>query len=83
MEEFEEYCNHKNIDNERLHNHPCKIGFFGPSGTFTEEAASTIGDNLIPFDSILEVLDAVEKGEIDIGVVPIENSIEGPGSSCP
>ena len=26
----------------------------------------------------MEVLDAVEKGKIDIGVVPIENSIEGP-----
>lgn len=54
------------------------IGYFGPTGTFTEEAASKVGDNLIGFSSILDVLDAVENGEVDVGVVPIENSIEGP-----
>lgn len=54
------------------------IGFFGPSGTFTEEAAFRIGDKLTSFDSILGVLDAVKKGDVDLGVVPIENSIEGP-----
>lgn len=54
------------------------IGFFGPSGTFTEEAASHVGEKLVGFDSILDVLDAVKKGEVDLGVVPIENSIEGP-----
>ena len=75
MEESVEYPNKKNrFDNKQFHNYTGKIGFFGPSGSFTEEAASTIGDDLIPFDSILEVLDAVEKGEINIGVVPIENS---------
>ena len=30
------------------------------------------------YDSILDVLDAVETGVVDVGVVPIENSIEGP-----
>lgn len=79
MEESVEYSNKKNrFDNKQFHNYTGKIGFLGPSGSFTEEAASTIGDDLISFDSILEVLDAVEKGEINIGVVPIENSIEGP-----
>ena len=33
-----------------------RIGFFGPSGTFTEEAASLVGEDLIAFDSILDVL---------------------------
>ncbi len=60
------------------HNFKGRIGFFGPSGTFTEEAASLIGDDLIAFDSILDILEAVEKGEVNVGVVPIENSIEGP-----
>jgi prephenate dehydratase len=55
-----------------------KIGFFGPAGTFTEEAASLVGDDLVGFDSILEVLDAVKMDYVDVGVVPIENSIEGP-----
>jgi prephenate dehydratase len=65
---------------ETMHDHNFKgrIGFFGPSGTFTEEAASLIGDDLIAFDSILDILEAVEKGEVNVGVVPIENSIEGP-----
>jgi prephenate dehydratase len=60
------------------YNFKCRIGFFGPSGSFTEEAASIIGDDLIPFDSIHDVLNAVENGDVNIGVVPIENSIEGP-----
>lgn len=55
-----------------------KIGFFGPPGTFTEEAASSVGEDLIAYDSIMDVLDAVNEGKVDYGVVPIENSIEGP-----
>ena len=55
-----------------------RIGFLGPSGTFTEEAASLVGEDLIAFDSIVDVLNAVQKEEVDVGVVPIENSIEGP-----
>lgn len=55
-----------------------KIGFFGPSGSYTEEAASRVGEDLIAFDSILDVLDAVNENKVDFGVVPIENSIEGP-----
>jgi len=54
-----------------------KIGFFGPAGTFTEEAASTLGGKLVPYDTIPEVFQAVHVREVDIGVVPIENSIEG------
>ncbi len=56
----------------------CRIGFLGPSGTYAEEAASKIEGKLVPFSSIMEVLDAVKNNNIDIGVVPIENSIEGP-----
>lgn len=49
-----------------------KIGFLGPAGTFTEEAAALVGDNLIGFNSILKVLDAVENNNVDIGVVPMK-----------
>lgn len=55
-----------------------KIGFFGPSGSYTEEAASSVGEDLIAFNTILDVLDAVNENKVDYGVVPIENSIEGP-----
>jgi prephenate dehydratase len=54
------------------------IGFLGPSGSYAEEAASKINGKLIAFDSIMEVIDAVDQEIIDMGVVPIENSIEGP-----
>jgi prephenate dehydratase len=53
------------------------IGFLGPAGTFTEEAASKISGKLRSFDSIVEVLEAVKAQEVDVGVVPIENSVEG------
>ncbi len=54
-----------------------KIGFFGPSGSFTEEAALTLEGELVAFYTIPEVFDAVSQDKVDIGVVPIENSIEG------
>ncbi len=54
------------------------VAYFGPAGTFTEEAASRLKGDLIAFDSIIEVLEAVKTGKAQKGVVPIENSIEGP-----
>lgn len=63
---------------EKLKTSKIKVGFLGPSGTYAEEAASTIDGELIAFNSIMEVMEAVSKKELDLGVVPIENSIEGP-----
>ena len=59
-----------------------RIGFFGPFGTFTEQALRTQvdlvdGAELVPYRSVPDVLDAVDAGEVDLGFVPIENSIEG------
>jgi len=72
----------KKKDNNSLkdENNPSKniVAYFGPSGTFTEEAASRLNGELIAFDSIIEVLEAVKTGKAQKGVVPIENSIEGP-----
>ena len=57
------------------------VAFFGPSGTFTEEALLSQPDlaavERAPLGSIPDVLAAVERGDHDLGVVPIENSIEG------
>ncbi len=57
------------------------VAFFGPSGTFTEEALLTQSDlsaaALSPRSSIDEVLEAVASGEVDRGFVPLENAIEG------
>ena len=57
-----------------------RVGFLGPVGTFTHEALLALGEgegNLVPLSSITDVLDAVASGSIDLGVVPIENGIEG------
>ena len=60
---------------------PARIGFFGPFGTFTEQALRTQADlasgELVAYRSVPDVLDAVAAGEVDCGFVPIENSIEG------
>lgn len=37
-----------------------------------------MGDNLVPYCNIPAVLESVDNGEASYGVVPIENSIEGP-----
>jgi prephenate dehydratase len=58
-----------------------RVGYFGPSGTFTQQALLTLDDlrdaEHIAFRTVPDVLDAVEAGTIDLGFVPIENSIEG------
>lgn len=58
-----------------------RVGFFGPFGTFTEQALRTQPDlvtgELIDYPSVPDVLDAVVEATVDVGVVPIENSIEG------
>ena len=58
-----------------------RIAFLGPEGTFTEQALLTQSDlaseELVPLPTILDVLAAVDAGEVDYGFVGIENSIEG------
>ncbi len=54
------------------------ISFLGPKGTFTHQAANILGDDLVPYCTIPAVMESVANGETDFGVVPIENSIEGP-----
>ena len=60
---------------------PRTIGYFGPAGTFTEQALLTQPDLAAlarsPYRTVPDVLEAVESGEVDLGFVPIENSIEG------
>jgi len=58
-----------------------KLGYLGPSGTFSEQAAFIVNDKynfeLRKYRTIWEVLESVDKSDIDIGIVPIENSTEG------
>ncbi len=58
-----------------------RVGFLGPLGTFTEQAVRSQADlrdaEHVAYRTVPDVLDAVRDGEVDLGLVPIENSIEG------
>jgi prephenate dehydratase len=58
-----------------------RIGFLGPLGTFTEQALKAQHDlaqgEFVLFRTMPDVLDAVDAGEVDLGFIAIENSIEG------
>lgn len=56
------------------------LGYLGPNGTFSHQAAmewSEGKEEIKEFSTIYSVILAVEKGEIDRAIVPIENSIDG------
>ena len=58
-----------------------KLGFLGPCGTFSEEAAliysRTRGRQLRECTTITEVMEGVANGALEEGIVPLENSLEG------
>ena len=58
-----------------------RVAFLGPAGTFTEQVlhreADLASGHLVPLGSMADVLFAVQEGDADLGVVPIENAIEG------
>jgi prephenate dehydratase len=58
-----------------------RLGYLGPPGTFSEEAVRASGHadgaELVPFGSIFDTVMAVEAGEIDRALVPIENAVGG------
>jgi len=57
------------------------VAYFGPAGTFTEEALLSQADlaaaERVAYAAVPDVVAAVERGDADGGVVPIENMIEG------
>lgn len=60
--------------------HPLKIAFLGPGGTFTHTAClKHFGSSAeyVSKKSISDVFDEVEREKADFGVVPVENSNEG------
>lgn len=58
-----------------------RVGFLGPVGTFTEQAMLAEADlaaaEHVPYPLMTDVLFAVRDGAVDLGVVPVENAIEG------
>lgn len=59
-----------------------QIAYLGPPGTFTETAARLVTGSDEPgalraYGDVTEVLRAVSDGDATVGVVPIENTLEG------
>jgi prephenate dehydratase/chorismate mutase len=55
------------------------VGFQGEHGAYSEVAAYSYGPSLVPIPcpSFHEVFREVESGQLDCGIVPVENSLEG------
>lgn len=55
------------------------IGILGPEGSFSEKAANQWNRvaELRYYDDILDAVDALLRNEVNISIVPIENSLEG------
>ncbi|MDA3936344.1 MAG: prephenate dehydratase [Actinomycetota bacterium] len=56
-----------------------RYAYLGPEGTHTHEALLSLDTEAdsVPFVTIGEVFNAVERGKTDLGIAPIENSVEG------
>src|SRR5713101_9787790 len=68
------------ISASRALEEPLRIAYFGPEATFTHLAAREQFGSQAVFVSVAtipQVFAAVERGQADYGVVPIENSSEG------
>ena len=49
----------------------------GPAGTYSHRAALAVVDEVDFSESVTAIVEAVADGEVERGVVPVENSIEG------
>lgn len=59
---------------------PLRIGYLGPPGTFSHLAARQKFGASVEYDNLADIpliFEAVDRGDIDYGLVPIENSTEG------
>ena len=60
-----------------------KIGYLGPVGTYSYEAACLYAESLdgkfdcVALPNFLAIIDGVEKKTIDRGIIPVENSTHG------
>jgi len=56
-----------------------RLGFLGPAGTYSEEAAAIYdrGMQRVMYSTIGQVTEAAESGQVDQAIVPVENSLHG------
>ncbi len=60
--------------------HPQRIGYLGPTGTYSHQAARRHFGSSVEYDNLRAihgVFDEVARGHVDYGLIPIENSIGG------
>lgn len=62
-----------------LKGEPSRVAFYGEAGAFGKEAALTLWPNAepIPTRTMSDVANAVSRGQVDAGVLPVENSVAG------
>ncbi len=68
------------ISSSRVLQKPITVAFLGPDATFSHLAAQSyfgISTSFISQATIFNVFDDVEKGKVQWGIVPVENSLEG------
>jgi prephenate dehydratase len=57
-----------------------RVGYLGPAGTYSEEALRVSAPEAVeevPYPTIYDAVMAVEEGDVERAVVPIENALEG------
>ena len=55
-----------------------RVGYLGPAGTYSEEAAlRRPGAEPVPFPTLPDTIAAVADGAVELAAVPVENSLEG------
>jgi prephenate dehydrogenase len=70
----------KRIKNTIKGGNKLKVGFLGPKGTFSHQAAAAVfsaKSKLIPCRTIAEIFEKVHSQEINLGIVPAENTTGG------
>lgn len=68
------------ISSSRFMQKPQRVAYLGPEGTFSQMAGQEFlgqANEFVPLNSLGAVFDAVQRRECDLGVVPIENSLNG------
>jgi chorismate mutase/prephenate dehydratase len=68
------------LSSSRALQRPMRAAFLGPEGTFSNIACLEYfgsGVTCVPKPHLADIFEAVEKGGCDLGIVPLENSVNG------
>ncbi len=59
---------------------PTKVGYLGPQGSFSSQAAfHKFGRSaeLVPFGDLEDIFEEIRSKRLEFGIIPVENSVEG------